>query len=60
MWVADVEARQLGAQGQTLTLFSVSSFGEREDARGLTVREFTEGKGKVGMGFCGVVAWELV
>ncbi|ERF68242.1 hypothetical protein EPUS_02698 [Endocarpon pusillum Z07020] len=59
-WVVDVEARQLGAPGQTLTLFAVSSFGERQDARGLSVREFKEGKGRVGMGFSGVAAWELV
>lgn len=60
MWLADVEARRLGAPGQTLTLFAVSSFGERKDARGLTVREFREGKGRVGMAFSGVAAWELV
>lgn len=60
MWVTDVEARQLGAPGQTLTLFAVSSFGGRADARGLTVREFREGKGRVGMGFSGVAAWELI
>ncbi len=59
-WVVDVEARQLGAPGQTLTLFAVSSFGDRQDARGLSVREFKEGKGRVGMGFSGVAAWELI
>jgi Transglutaminase-like superfamily len=60
MWVADVEARQLGAPGQTLTLFAVTTFGDRQDARGLSVRGFREGKGRVGMGFSGVAAWELV
>ena len=60
MWIADVEARQLGAPGQTLTLFAVTTFGDRQDARGLSVREFREGKGRVGMGFSGVAAWELV
>jgi transglutaminase-like putative cysteine protease len=59
-WFVDVEARLLGAPGQTLTLFAVSSFGDRQDARGLGVREFREGKGRVGMGFSGVAAWELV
>ncbi|EHY52869.1 hypothetical protein ABEF92_000701 [Exophiala dermatitidis] len=59
-WLVDIPARQLGAPGQTLTLFAVTSFGDRQDARGLTVREFREGKGRVGMGFVGVAAWELV
>lgn len=58
--MVDVEARQLGAPGQTLTLFAVDTFGERSHARGLTVGEFREGKGRVGMGFCGVAAWELI
>lgn len=60
MWLVDVEARQLGAPGQTVTLFVVRSFGDMKDARGLSVREFREGKGKVGMGFHGVAAWDLV
>ena len=60
MWLVDVEARELGAPGQTLTLFAVSSFGERQNARGLSVREFREGKGRVAMGFSGVAAWALV
>lgn len=59
-WYCDVEGRELGVSGQVLTLFAVRSFGQRQDARGLTVREFREGKGKVGMGFAGVAAWELV
>ena len=60
VWYCDVEARSLGAAGQTVTLFAVSSFGTRQNARGLTVREFKEGKGRVGMGFQGVAAWDLV
>ncbi|KAJ4542800.1 hypothetical protein HRR78_006889 [Exophiala dermatitidis] len=59
-WLVDIPARQLGVPGQTLTLFAITSFGDRQDARGLTVREFREGKGRVGMGFVGVAAWELV
>lgn len=59
-WIADIDARELGAPGQTLTLFAVTSFGDRQDARGLTVREFLDGKGRVGMGFVGVAAWDLV
>ncbi|KIY04164.1 uncharacterized protein Z520_00856 [Fonsecaea multimorphosa CBS 102226] len=60
MWVVDIPARQLGAPGQTITLFAVTTFGNRQDARGLTVMEFREGKGRVGMGFTGVAAWDLV
>ncbi|KIV87393.1 hypothetical protein PV11_02942 [Exophiala sideris] len=59
-WLADIPAQELGASGQTVTLFAVKSFGENQDARGLTVREFREGKGRVGMGFVGVAAWDLI
>lgn len=60
MWYIDVPARELGAPGETLTMFAVGTFGDRKDARGLTVREFKEGVGRVGMSFVGVSAWELV
>ena len=60
MWYADVLASQLGAPGEGLTLFAVTTFGTRQDARGLTVREFKDGVGKMAMGFVGVAAWELV
>lgn len=60
VWVGDVEARRLGVAGQTLTLFAVSQFGGRADARGLGKEEFLAGRGRVAMGFCGVAAWELV
>lgn len=61
IWYADVEARELGAPGQTVTLFAVTSFGNRkgEACRGLSVREFKEGKGRTAMGFQGVLGWEL-
>ena len=59
-WYCDIDARELGAAGQTVTLFAVTSFGDRQNTRGLTVREFKEGKGRVGMGFQGVAAWDLV
>lgn len=60
MWYVDVPARELGAPGETLTLFAVTSFGNRQDARGLSVREFTDGVGRTAMGFVGIAAWELV
>ena len=60
VWFVDIPANELGTPGQTVTLFAVTSFGNRNNARGLTVREFKEGKGRVAMGFTGVAAWDLV
>lgn len=60
MWFVDVPAWELGTPGETLTLFAIGTFGDRKDARGLTVREFREGVGRVGMSFVGVSGWELV
>ena len=62
IWYADLEIQQLGAPGQSVTLFAVTSFGQRkgEACRGLTVREFIDGKGRTAMGFQGVVGWELI
>ncbi|KAL9109808.1 MAG: hypothetical protein Q9227_005511 [Pyrenula ochraceoflavens] len=66
-WVADVrDRRELGAPGQGLTVFAVTSFNERKDerqTRGLGIREWEEGRkrrGGVAMGFVGVAAWEIV
>lgn len=60
MWYTDVASHELGAPGETLTMFAVRSFGNRQDARGLTVREFRDGVGRTAMSFVGVAAWELV
>jgi transglutaminase-like putative cysteine protease len=61
-WYVDIPSRDLGAPGQTITLFAVNRFGDREGdhVRGMSVEEFRQGKGRVGMGFAGVAAWELV
>jgi hypothetical protein len=59
-WYVDIDSRELGAPGQTITLFAVSRFDKSEDCRGLTVRQFLDGKGRVAMGFTGVAAWDLV
>jgi len=59
-WYVDIDSRELGAPGQTLTLFAVSKFDKSENVRGLTVRQFLDGKGRVAMGFTGVAAWDLV
>lgn len=60
LWFVDIPARELGAPGMSLTLLAITRFGDRQDARGLTVREFREKKGKVGAAFVGVAAWDLV
>lgn len=61
IWYVDVpDARELGTPGQKLSLYSVTSFGDRKDTRGLTTTEFMEKKGKIGMSFGGVAGWELV
>lgn len=62
VWYVDINSKELGAPGQTITLFAVSRFDTREgdQVRGLSVQEFKQGKGRVAMGFAGVAAWELV
>ena len=58
-WV-DVKAKDLGAPGQTVGVFSVN-FVEGRDARGLSTQEYMRKKGKVAMGpFGGVCSWDLV
>ncbi|KAL2060803.1 hypothetical protein VTL71DRAFT_8855 [Oculimacula yallundae] len=57
---ADVNARDLGAPGQTVGVFAVS-FVEGKDARGLSTQEYMRRKGKVAMGpFGGLCSWDLV
>lgn len=59
VWWADVEARMLGARGQSVMLYVVNSV-QGGSGRGLSVREYREIKGKKAMGFGGVAKWELV
>ena len=56
---ADVPAKDLGAPGQGISVFAVTSVNGK-DARGMTRREYLGKKGKCGMGFGGVCAWDLV
>lgn len=59
-WWCDVKARDLGAPGQVVSLYAVTTVNGR-DMRGMTRREYLGMKGKPGsMGFAGVAAWELV
>ncbi|CZT09995.1 related to protein disulfide-isomerase precursor [Rhynchosporium agropyri] len=55
----DVKARDLGALGQTVGIFTVN-FVEGRDARGLSTEEYMRKKGKVAMGpFGGICSWDL-
>ena len=58
-WWTDVEPCRLGAPGQTVSLYTVESV-SGGDARGLSVEEYRTAKGRKGMGFGGVAAWELI
>lgn len=58
-WWADVKARDLGAPGQTVSCFAVTTVNGK-DARGMTRREYLGKKGRCGFGFAGMSAWELV
>jgi len=58
-WWVDVPARELGAPGQTISAMFVKTMGEREGG-GVSVQEYKAAKGKMGMSFGGVAAWELV
>ncbi|QSZ29922.1 hypothetical protein DSL72_004440 [Monilinia vaccinii-corymbosi] len=58
-WWLDVPVRELGARGQTISLFAITSV-DGKDARGMTKGEYEGKKGRCGMGFDGVAAWVLV
>ena len=58
-WWCDVRAAHLGVPGQIITLFAVTTVNGM-DARGMTLAEFNAAKGKKGMGFAGIAAWELI
>ena len=59
VWWADIPPQTLGAPGQTVTLYTVETVAG-VNARGWTVEEYLGAKGRKGMGFNGVAAWELV
>ena len=58
-WYADIPARELGAPGEKLMLFAVTTV-NGQDARGMSVQEYLEKKGRCGMSFGGVAEWALV
>lgn len=59
VWWLDVNRAELGAPGQKVSIFAVTSIGG-QDGRGVTVDEYKQKKGRVGMGFGGVAMWELI
>jgi Transglutaminase-like superfamily len=59
VWWLDVQRVELGAPGQKVTAFAVTSFDGR-DGRAVGIEEFKRRKGRVAMGFGGVAMWELV
>ncbi|KAF4452791.1 hypothetical protein F53441_4410 [Fusarium austroafricanum] len=58
-WV-DVNARDLGPRGESVRLLVVTKFGDREDTRGLTGKEFLAKYGRCGMAFSYLVTWDLI
>lgn len=61
MWYLDIaDPRVLGAPGQSISVVALVSFGDRQDARGLSQQEYRAGVGRVGMSWTGVANWGLV
>ncbi|MCJ1257894.1 hypothetical protein MMC24_005722 [Lignoscripta atroalba] len=57
-WWLDVEVARLGAKGGTVSVYTVETV-DGKCARGLAKEEYLKAKGRKGMGFGGVAAWEL-
>lgn len=58
-WWLDVNARDLGAPGQKVSLLVLETFDGR-DAAGVTAAQFTQGRGRVGMSWSSRAEWALV
>lgn len=58
-WWLDVQTTQLGAPGQTITIYAISTFGN-ESGRGLRLEEYRQYKGRKGWSGNALAAWELV
>ena len=59
VWWCDIESRRLGAPGQTVSAYTVESV-DGQSGRGLGVDGYRRAKGRKGMGFGGLAAWQLV
>lgn len=55
----DVNARDLGAPGQSVQLVALTSF-DGKDGRGLSKEDFLRQNGRVGMAWSGLAKWDLV
>jgi hypothetical protein len=58
-WWVDVNARDLGAPGQDVSMLCLTKLGDG-DGRGVTKEEFLRSKGRVGMAWSYVAKWELI
>jgi hypothetical protein len=59
LWWVDVNRHDLGAPGQKVSVYAVTSIDNR-DGRGVSVADYKAKKGKVAMGFAGIAMWELI
>lgn len=59
VWWLDVNRAELGAPGQKVSVFAVTSI-DGKDGRGVSYADYKAKKGRVAMGFGGVAMWELV
>lgn len=57
-WWIDVPACDLGTPGQKVAVYALNTLGD-DPGRGVTKEEFLRKKGKVGMSWSGIAAWEL-
>ncbi|KAI1814330.1 hypothetical protein GGS20DRAFT_549010 [Poronia punctata] len=57
-WWVDIPARELGAPGQEIHLFALTTVDNR-DARGYTKEQFYRAKGRFAMGYAIWCVWEL-
>lgn len=59
VWWCDVPTADLGEPGCKAQIYTVTKF-DGNDGRGLTVEEYRQKKGRVGMSFGGVGVWDIV
>ncbi|KAI9718106.1 MAG: hypothetical protein M1812_004364 [Candelaria pacifica] len=57
-WWLDIDPKELGAGGEEVSVFFVRTIGD-DDARGWSVQQYKDAKGRKGMGFGAVAKWEL-
>jgi transglutaminase-like putative cysteine protease len=59
-WFVDIaDPRVLGAPGQKVAIANITSFGSREDTRGLSLQDYQAQVGRIGMGWSYIAQWEL-